>query len=209
MLVATVILVLGKNLYVMKPPQGNILTKVCGSIWVRKSLNILKYYSYWFYFIYRRVWKPNSPPTKNMNTGWMLPLPNMASIWLKMSNSCWRSWSCFCLCLCFGHSLINRDPDGLSRPPGWMELWDLTSSNPIKCNWSILLSFSFWFHCSMLWSILSVPSKSSIIIYNLTGNSHYLLDSTSWLNHCNVWLLEVCSPHLPLWFLDFWSLNWW
>jgi len=32
MLVATVIIILGKPLYVMKPPQGNILTKVCGSI---------------------------------------------------------------------------------------------------------------------------------------------------------------------------------
>lgn len=32
MLVATVIIILGKPLYVMKPPQGNILTKVFGSI---------------------------------------------------------------------------------------------------------------------------------------------------------------------------------
>ena len=34
MLAATVILVIGKPMYVMKPPQGNILTKVFGSIWV-------------------------------------------------------------------------------------------------------------------------------------------------------------------------------
>ncbi len=34
MLIATVILVLGKNLYVMKPPQGNIITSVVGSIYV-------------------------------------------------------------------------------------------------------------------------------------------------------------------------------
>ena len=34
MLVATVILVIGKPMYVMKPPQGNILTKVCGSIYM-------------------------------------------------------------------------------------------------------------------------------------------------------------------------------
>jgi len=32
MLVATVIIILGKPLYIMKPPQGNILTKVFGSI---------------------------------------------------------------------------------------------------------------------------------------------------------------------------------
>jgi len=33
MLVATVIIIIGKPLYTMKPPQGNILTKVVGSIW--------------------------------------------------------------------------------------------------------------------------------------------------------------------------------
>jgi len=32
MLVATIILVLGKNMYTIKPPQGNILTQVLGSI---------------------------------------------------------------------------------------------------------------------------------------------------------------------------------
>ncbi len=34
MLIATLILIAGKPLYVFKPPQGNILTQVCGSIWV-------------------------------------------------------------------------------------------------------------------------------------------------------------------------------
>lgn len=34
MLVATVILIAGKPLYSMKPPQGNVLTQVCGGIWV-------------------------------------------------------------------------------------------------------------------------------------------------------------------------------
>ena len=35
MLAATVILVIGKPMYVLKEPQGNILTSVFGSIWVR------------------------------------------------------------------------------------------------------------------------------------------------------------------------------
>ena len=40
MIVATLILVLGKNLYVHKPPQGSILTQVFGSIFV--SCTILR-----------------------------------------------------------------------------------------------------------------------------------------------------------------------
>lgn len=35
MFVATVILIIGRPMYVMKPPQGNIVTKVVGSIVVR------------------------------------------------------------------------------------------------------------------------------------------------------------------------------
>ena len=35
MAVATVILVIGKNMYVHKPPQGSVLTQVVGSITVR------------------------------------------------------------------------------------------------------------------------------------------------------------------------------
>ncbi len=42
MLVATVILVMGKSMYVMKPPQGNILTSVIGSIFVRETKVVLK-----------------------------------------------------------------------------------------------------------------------------------------------------------------------
>jgi hypothetical protein len=34
MMIATIILVLGKSLYVFKPPQGNITAQVCGGIWV-------------------------------------------------------------------------------------------------------------------------------------------------------------------------------
>jgi hypothetical protein len=34
--VATVLLVMGKNMYVMKAPEGNIVIKVVGSISVRK-----------------------------------------------------------------------------------------------------------------------------------------------------------------------------
>ena len=34
MLIATVILVAGKRLYVYKPPQGNITGQVFGGIWV-------------------------------------------------------------------------------------------------------------------------------------------------------------------------------
>ena len=37
--VATILLVLGKNLYVMKPPEGNIMTKVIGSIGVSAHLD--------------------------------------------------------------------------------------------------------------------------------------------------------------------------
>ena len=37
MALATVLLVMGKPLYVMKPPEGNVMTKVCGSIWVRRN----------------------------------------------------------------------------------------------------------------------------------------------------------------------------
>ena len=33
MLLATVVLVMGKSMYVMKPPQGNVLTKVVGTVW--------------------------------------------------------------------------------------------------------------------------------------------------------------------------------
>jgi hypothetical protein len=34
MLIATLILIVGKPMYVFKPPQGNVLTQVFGSIWV-------------------------------------------------------------------------------------------------------------------------------------------------------------------------------
>jgi solute carrier family 15 oligopeptide transporter 1 len=34
MLIATLILIAGKPFYVFKPPQGNVLTQVFGSIWV-------------------------------------------------------------------------------------------------------------------------------------------------------------------------------
>jgi hypothetical protein len=34
MFIATVILVIGKPLYVFKAPQGNITAQVCGGIWV-------------------------------------------------------------------------------------------------------------------------------------------------------------------------------
>ena len=37
--VATVLLVMGKKLYVMKPPEGNIMTKVIGSIYVSVQLD--------------------------------------------------------------------------------------------------------------------------------------------------------------------------
>ena len=37
--VATILLVLGKKLYVMKPPEGNIMTKVIGSIYVSVQLD--------------------------------------------------------------------------------------------------------------------------------------------------------------------------
>ena len=37
MLIATIILVLGKNMYVHKPPQGSVMTQVIGSIWVSKN----------------------------------------------------------------------------------------------------------------------------------------------------------------------------
>ena len=38
MLIATIILVLGKNMYVHKPPQGSVMTQVIGSIWVCNNL---------------------------------------------------------------------------------------------------------------------------------------------------------------------------
>ena len=37
--IATILLVLGKKLYVMKPPEGNIMTKVIGSIYVSVLLD--------------------------------------------------------------------------------------------------------------------------------------------------------------------------
>lgn len=37
MIIATVLLVCGKNMYVMKPPEGNIVIKVFGSIFVSCS----------------------------------------------------------------------------------------------------------------------------------------------------------------------------
>lgn len=42
MLIATVILVMGKNMYVHKPPQGSVLTQVIGSIFVSFQIRILK-----------------------------------------------------------------------------------------------------------------------------------------------------------------------
>ena len=43
--VATVLLVMGKKLYVMKPPEGNIMTKVIGSIYVSVQLDRIDYQS--------------------------------------------------------------------------------------------------------------------------------------------------------------------
>jgi hypothetical protein len=37
MLIATLILIVGKPLYVFKEPQGNVLTQVCGSVWVGEN----------------------------------------------------------------------------------------------------------------------------------------------------------------------------
>ena len=38
MLVATVIIVIGKPLYTMKPPQGSVLSRCCGAVGVSVSL---------------------------------------------------------------------------------------------------------------------------------------------------------------------------
>ena len=42
--IATILLVLGKKLYVMKPPEGNIMTKVVGSIYVSVLLDRVNQY---------------------------------------------------------------------------------------------------------------------------------------------------------------------
>ena len=51
MLIATLILIVGKPFYVFKPPQGNILTQVFGSIWVLNLSNSLCF-SHWFRNLY-------------------------------------------------------------------------------------------------------------------------------------------------------------
>ena len=43
MTIATIILVIGKPLYVFKPPQGNVLGQVCGGIWV----NMISFGTLW------------------------------------------------------------------------------------------------------------------------------------------------------------------
>jgi hypothetical protein len=42
MFIATVILVIGKPLYVFKAPQGNITAQVCGGIWVDNLFKLKK-----------------------------------------------------------------------------------------------------------------------------------------------------------------------
>jgi len=46
MLLATVILVVGKPLYVFNLPQGNITSQVCGGIWVSIVIAKNKSWSY-------------------------------------------------------------------------------------------------------------------------------------------------------------------
>ncbi len=50
MLVSCFVLVMGKRLYVMKPPQGNVITSVIGSIWVSGLMHTRLYYVTSFQF---------------------------------------------------------------------------------------------------------------------------------------------------------------
>ena len=134
-------------------------------------------------------WRKKFLQVKNQIIGWIWPRPSTPLNWLKMSKLLWEFWSFLFLCLFFGPFLTNKVPDGLFKPQEWMDRLEVTSSNLIKCNFSILLLSSFWFHCLIKLFI------------------HFLLKSTFWTNLCKEWWLVVFWLVVHTSFLGSWNCS--